>query len=90
MKRVPKMDKLAEFFGVNLVELEDSAMKKALDQLEPSGTYFELSGPPQDEASPFFCMHSILTPSLFFVGKILFFSRLMDLWGLRRISGQVP
>jgi len=36
--------KLAGFFGVGLAEVENAALKRALDELEPSGTFFELPG----------------------------------------------
>jgi len=36
--------KLSIFFGVGVEELENATLQKALDSLEPSGTYFELPG----------------------------------------------
>jgi len=35
---------LADFFGVGVLELENSSLLKALHELEPSGTFFELPG----------------------------------------------
>jgi len=44
MKKAQSVGKLADFFGVGVLELENSSLLKALDELEPSGTFFELPG----------------------------------------------
>jgi len=58
---------LADFFGVGIMELENASLIKALDQLEPSGTFFELTSP--DVLIPFFFFFSSF--SFFFLSFFL-------------------